>query len=71
MKRKIDWEAPRSYTEKVNVSKLYGANVIKTELTDKVAVRKWFESKIGKQYLVNVIVIYDNMKSVPFEELQE
>lgn len=71
MGRKIDWADPKSYTEKMNVSKVYGANAIKTELTDKVAVRVWVERKIGKQYLIPIIGVYDSLKNVSFEELPE
>lgn len=67
----IDWDNPKSFTEKINVSKLYAANAIKTELTDKVAVRDWVEKQIGKKYLIPIYGVYDSILEVPFEDLPE
>lgn len=71
MGRKIDWDAPKSFTEKLNVSKVYGVSSIKTELTDKVAARKWVEGKIGKRYLIPLIGLYDSLENVSFKDLPE
>lgn len=71
MGRKIEWEEPRTFTEKLNVSKVYGVSEARIELTDKVAARKWVEGKIGKQYLIPIIGIYDSLKDVSFEDLPE
>lgn len=62
MGRHIKWDSPTSFTEKITISKVYGASALKTGLTDKVAVRKWVADKIGEKYLVPLIGVYDSMK---------
>ena len=65
----IDWNNPTTYTEKVNYSKLYGASSVKTKLTDKVAVREWVKEKIGSEYLIPLLGVYDSFEEIPFGEL--
>jgi len=69
--KNIDWNNPLSYTEKINYSKLYGANNVKSQLTDKVAVRSWIKEKIGEEYLIPLLGVYDSFKEIPFEELPQ
>ncbi len=67
--RHINWDEPVLYTEKINYSKVYCANQIKSDLTDKIKVRDWVEDKIGKEYLVPVIGIYDHFSDIEFDTL--
>ena len=69
--RLIDWENPKSFTEKLNVSKLYCSNELKTKLTDKLLVRDWVKEKIGEEYLVPLIGVYDKFEDINFDELPE
>ncbi len=69
--RHINWNAPALYTEKLNFSKIYCANQIKTDLTDKIEVRKWVGKIIGKEYLVPVIGVYDHFSDIDFNTLPE
>lgn len=62
----INWKYPRSYTEKLNYSKLYMASNEKTVLTDKVLVRDWVKNKIGESYLVPIIGVYSDFDSIDF-----
>ena len=38
--KSIDWDNPKSYNEKLNVAKVYGATKTKTRLTDKILAAK-------------------------------
>lgn len=67
--KEINWNKPKSYTEKLNVSKVYGANELKTKLTDKLLVRDWIADKIGEEYLIPLIGSYDNFEDINFNEL--
>ncbi len=67
--KEINWNNPKSYTEKLNVSKVYGANDLKTKLTDKLLVRDWIVNKIGDKYLIPLIGEYDRFEDIKFEEL--
>lgn len=67
--KNIDWNNPRTYTEKVNYSKLYGANQNKSYLTDKVTVRTWVKEKIGEEYLIPLLGVYDSFMDIQFRNL--
>ncbi len=65
----IDFRNPRTYNEKIQWSKLYDRNPLKTILADKYKVRAWVEAKIGSKYLIDIFGVYDNWDSIPFDEL--
>ena len=70
-KRNLNWNQPETYSEKLNVAKVYGANEIKTKLTDKILVREWIKEKIGEEYLVPLIGIYDKFEDIDFNALPD
>ena len=49
--------------------KIYDKNPIKTTLTDKYAVREWVEGKIGKDYLIPLIGVWDSFDNIDFDLL--
>lgn len=67
--RHIDWKSPVTYTEKINYSKIFCANDEKTELTDKYLVRNWVEKKIGRDYLIPLLGVYDKFEDIDFDIL--
>ena len=70
--RNINWENPQTYTEKLNVSKIFGENEeIKTKLTDKYEVREWVKEKIGEDYLIPVLGVYDDFNDIDFSKLPD
>lgn len=69
--RNIDWENPKTYNEKLCVSKIYGCNKLKSELTDKITVRNWIKEKIGAEYLIPIIGVYDKFDDIDFEKLPD
>ena len=66
---KIKWDNPKTYTEKVNFSKLYNFSLEKSELSDKYLVRNWIKNKIGEQYLIPLIGVYDSFDEINFDSL--
>lgn len=64
----FDIDNPKTYRQKIQSSKLYN-NKIKTHLTDKVTVREWIKEKIGEEYLVPIIGIYESENDINFETL--
>lgn len=42
---------------------------IKTRLSDKYEVRKWVEEKIGVEYLIPLLGVYDNFDDIDFDKL--
>ena len=69
--RELDWENPQSYMEKINVTKVYGESPIKTRLADKLLVRDWVKEKIGEEYLVPLLGVYDSFDEIDFDALPE
>ena len=71
--RKIDWDNPTSYNEKINVAKLYGAEPLKTKLTDKILVSDWVRKNVGEDEckIIPLIAIYDSVDEINFSQLPE
>ena len=65
-KRKLD-----AYTEKMQYSKIYEADGLKTRLTDKYLVKEWVKEKIGGEYVVPLLGVYKNADEIDFDKLPE
>lgn len=62
---------PQTYNEKIQWMKLYENSSQKTKLADKYLVREWVASKIGENYLVSLLGVWDNFEEINFDELPE
>lgn len=62
---------PKKYTEKMQYSKLYDNTPKKTLLTDKYLVREWVADKIGSEYLIPLLGVWDKYTEIDFEVLPE
>ena len=69
--RAMDWDKPKTYNEKIHVSKVYMPTPEKTRLADKVAVREWITEKIGGQYLIPMLGVYDSFDDIDFDVLPD
>ena len=67
--RTLNWDNPQTYNEKIHVSKVYMPSPLKTRLADKVAVREWITEKIGSQYLIPLLGVYDSFDEIDFDGL--
>ena len=67
--RPLNWENPQSYTEKLNVSKVYMPTSEKTRLADKYSVREWVAGKIGSEHLIALLGVYDSFDAIDFDAL--
>ena len=67
----LDWDNLSTYTEKMQWAKLYDKNPLKTTLTDKYLVRKWVEEKIGEEYLIPLIGVWDKFDDIDFSTLPD
>ena len=59
-KKDLDLENPQTFNEKMQWLKLYDSTPIKTKLADKYLVREWVKDKIGEEYLIPLLGVYDS-----------
>lgn len=69
MGKPLNLKDPQTYNEKVNWLKLYDRNPLYTTLVDKYAVKKWVEDKIGKQYIIPTLGIWEKFDDIDFSQL--
>lgn len=67
--KKLDLKNPKLLSEKLQWLKLYNRNPEYTEMVDKYEVRNYIENKIGKQYLIPLVGVYDNFDDIDFDKL--
>lgn len=71
MGRPLNFDNPKTYTEKMQWMKLYDSTKLKTRLADKYRVRSWVEEKIGAGYSVPLLGVWDNFDDINFDELPD
>lgn len=69
--RNLDLQNPVTFDEKIQWLKLYDNIPIKTQLADKFKVREWVKEKIGEEYLIPILGVWDKFKDINFEELPQ
>jgi len=67
--KKLNLDNPLTFNEKIQWLKLYDCSDKKAKLLDKYAVREWIKSKLGEEYLVPLLGVYDKFDDINFEEL--
>ncbi len=67
--KNLNLKNPRTFNEKMQWLKLYDSTPIKTQLADKYLVRDWIKEKIGEQYLVPLLGVYDKFEDIDFNQL--
>jgi len=65
----LSLENPRTFNEKIQWLKLYDVSPLKTRLTDKYLVRDWVKEKIGEQYLVPLLGVWNDFSEINFSLL--
>lgn len=69
--KKLNLENPKTFNEKIQWMKLYDSTPLKTKLADKWKVRKWVAGKIGEQYLIPLLGIWDNFSEIDLDSLPD
>lgn len=65
----LDFDNLKTFTEKLQWLKIYDATPLKSLLTDKYLVRNWVAEKIGEQYLIPLLGVWDNFDDINFDNL--
>lgn len=69
MKKKCNIDNPITYNEKLQWLKLYDRNEYYTKLVDKYEVKKIVSNKIGEEYLIKTLGVWDNFDDIDFNKL--
>lgn len=69
--RNVDWKQPRTFNEKLQWLKVYDHNPLYTQLADKYEVRKFVADRVGKQYLIPILGVWDRFKQIDFDSLPQ
>lgn len=69
MKEKLNLKNPQTFNEKMQWLKLYDRKPIYTKMVDKYEVREYIKEKIGEEYLIPLIGVYDNFDDIDFAGL--
>lgn len=70
-KSSLDLDNPQTFNEKIQWLKLYDSTPLKTRLADKYLVRDWVKEKIGEQYLVPLLGVWNSFDEIDFDKLPD
>ena len=66
---KLDLKSPKTLQEKLSWMKLYYHDPKQTQMVDKYGVRSIIKEKLGEEYLVPLIGVYDTFEEIDFDSL--
>ena len=64
-----DFRNPKSLNEKTNWIKIYYNNPLQKRCVDKYEFKKYIESVLGKEYVIPLLGVYDNVEDIDFDKL--
>ena len=67
----LNLENPKTFNEKLQWLKLNDRKDIYTTMVDKYKVREYIKEKIGEEYLIPLIGVWDNPDDIDFDKLPE
>ncbi len=67
--RKLDLNEPKTYNEKLQWLKLYDRKPIYTIMVDKYEAKKYVADKIGEEYIIPTLGVWDSPKDIEFDAL--
>lgn len=65
----MNWKNPQTFNEKLQWLKIYNRNPLYTKLVDKYEVREYITKKIGKNYLIPLLGVWNNVNEIDFNRL--
>lgn len=65
----IDWKNPVTYTEKIQWLKIYDYKPEYTTIVDKLAVKDVVAEKIGAEYVIPTLAVYENTTEIDWNRL--
>lgn len=69
--KRLDLENPRTFNEKIQWLKLYNQKPEYTIMADKYLAKEYVGKKIGEQYIIPLLGVWDSPDEIDFEQLPE
>ena len=69
MGKRLNLESPHTYNEKLQWLKLYDRKPLYTNLVDKVMVKDFVSEKIGSEYVIPTLGVWNRGEDIDFESL--
>lgn len=67
--QRLELDCPKSYNDKLNWLKLYDRRPIYTTMVDKYAVKQYVADKIGAEYVIPLLGVWDKPEDIDFDSL--
>ena len=67
----IDWKNPKTFTEKLQWLKVYNRKSEYTMMVDKYAVKQYVADRIGQQYIIPTLGVWDKTEDIDWDSLPE
>lgn len=67
--KQLNWENPQTFSEKIQWLKLYGRTPINVVMSDKYAVKQYISERIGDQYVIPLLGVWDRPEDIDFSKL--
>ena len=65
----LDLDNPKTFNEKLQWLKLHDHNPLYTTMVDKYAVKKYVADKIGEQYIIPTLGVWEHFDEIDFDKL--
>lgn len=65
----IDWENPKTFSEKIQWLKIYNRKPEYTMMVDKYAVKQYVADRIGEKYIIPTLGVWENFDDIDFSTL--
>lgn len=67
--KRLDLKNPKTFNEKLQWLKLYNRKPEYTMMVDKYAVREYIKKKLGEEYLIPLLGVWDSSDDIDFDKL--
>ncbi len=65
----INWKSPKTFNEKLQWLKLYNRKQEYTTMVDKYAVKEYVANKIGAEYIIPTLGVWDRVEDIEWDKL--
>lgn len=67
----INWKNPKTFTEKLQWLKVYDYKPEYTKMVDKLAVKDYVASRIGEEYIIPTLGVWDRVEDIDWDSLPD